>query len=113
MARHNKKHEQRKKSRTPHQEKASRPADPNVTAQYVRKIRIFLQMTARKQMKASELANKCRSKRAPSAYLAALEQLLHEGVILEKRDAYVLCSKDDCFPWRGRPPCRKFRICPG
>ncbi len=98
MARHNARHEKRKQNTgTAPRKRPVKPADPNVTAQYVRKIRIFLQMTARKQMKASELANKCRSKRAPSAYLAALEQLLHEGEILEKRDSYVLCSKDDCF----------------
>lgn len=95
MARHNKKHEQ-KKSPAP-KKRATKPADPNVVAQYTRKIQIFLQTTARKQLRASELANKCRAKRSMNAYLTAIEQLLHDGVILEKRDMYVLCSRDDCF----------------
>ncbi|MCR5718923.1 MAG: ribonuclease R [Oscillospiraceae bacterium] len=94
MARHNKKHEL-KKGAAPR--KSARPADPNVTAQFVRKIRIFLQTTARNQMKASELANKCRAKRSPAAFRAALELLLHQGEIIERRDSYALCSREDCF----------------
>ena len=95
MARHNKKHDSKKLKTEP--KKPARPANPEVTAQYVRKIQIFLQTTARKQMKQSELANKCRAKRSPAAFRAAIDQLMHEGVILERRDAYVLCSRDDCF----------------
>lgn len=95
MARHNKKHEQ-KKAPAP-KKRFTRPADPNVVAQFTRKIQIFLQTTARKQLRASDLAVKCRAKRSLNAYQTAVEQLLREGVILEKRDMYVLCSRDDCF----------------
>ena len=48
MARHNAKHNSRKKSPEPVKPKRSlKPADPAVTAQFVRKIQIFLQTTAR------------------------------------------------------------------
>ena len=98
MARHNAKHNSRKKSPEPVKPKRSlKPADPAVTAQFVRKIQIFLQTTARKQMKAAELANKCRAKRSPTSFQAALEQLIHEGKLLERRDVYVLVNKDECF----------------
>ena len=97
MARHNKKHEQKKKQDAAPKKRVTKPADPNVVAQYTRKIQIFLQTTARKQMRAAELASKCRAKRSMNAYLTAIEQLQREGVILERRDSYILCSKDDCF----------------
>lgn len=98
MARHNRKHQEKKTAAAPAPRKRpAKPADPNVTAQYVRKIRIFLQTTAKKQRKATELSVKCRAKRAPNAYRAALEQLLHEGVILERGDKIVLCDRDACF----------------
>ncbi|MBQ4465134.1 MAG: ribonuclease R [Oscillospiraceae bacterium] len=98
MARHNRKHDRKKQIADPAPKKrVSKPADPAAVAQFSRKIQIFLQTTARRQLRMSELANKCRAKRSPAAYRAALDQLLHEGVILEKRDFYVLCSKEECF----------------
>ena len=96
MARHNRKHEQKKTSAVP-KKRTAKPADPAVTAQFVRKIRIFLQTTARKQMKIRELTERCRVRRSPAAFYAAVEQMLREGEILERRDYYVLCNKEECF----------------
>lgn len=99
MARHNTKHEKRKKTpdikKIP--EKKSRHIKPEEQAQYCRKIKTFLQMTARKQMNRNELAQKCRAKRNPAAYDAALNQLLKEGVILESRQSYKLCNQEETF----------------
>lgn len=98
MARHNAKHH-RKKQNAPSAgaARSRRPADPAVTAQFCRKIRILLQTTAKKQLRQSDLANRCRAKRAPSAYKTAVSQLLREGVIFERRDWYVLSGQDDTF----------------
>ncbi len=94
MARHNRKHKQRKAADT---RKTTHPVNPAVQAQYVRKIRTLLQVTPRKQLSRSDLAGKCRSRRSPAAYQAAIEQLLKEGIIYEKRHAYVLCEHSDRF----------------
>ena len=98
MARHNAKHEKRKTSseiRTP--AKSRKPVKPEEQAQYCRKIQTFLQMTARKQMNQKELAQKCHSKRSPAAFQAAVSQLLKEGVLIETRQNYKLCSQEETF----------------
>jgi len=99
MARHNAKHEKRKKmpEANKHSKKKIQHIRPEEQAQYCRKIKTFLQMTVRKQMNRSELAQKCHAKRNPSAYDAALMQLIKEGVILESRQGYKLCSQDETF----------------
>ena len=96
MARHNKKHESRSKS-VPVSRRSSRPADPVLTAQFQRKIQMFLEIASRKQLKAATLAVKCRAKRSPAAYQAALNNLLQDGVLLEQKDSYVLCDRESCF----------------
>lgn len=98
MARHNAKHQRRKQAVSPESPKRPvRRADPAVTAQYCRKIRILLQKTAGKQLKASDLANRCRARRSPAAYEAALTSLLREGVIFERRGLYVLTEQAHSF----------------
>ncbi len=99
MARHNAKHEKRKKNPETEKQKIKKikAVKPEEQARYCRKIKAFLQMTARKQMKQNELAQKCRFKRNPSAYEAALQQLLKEGVILEVRHSYRLCNQEETF----------------
>lgn len=93
MARHNRKHTQRKTAALP--QTAAAHADPEKTEQLCRRIRTFLQTAPRHQLQQSELAGKCRSRRNPAAYQAALTKLRQEGVIRERRNAWVLC--DDCF----------------
>ena len=99
MARHNAKHERRKKTPETDRKKVKKikSVRPEEQAQYCRKIKTFLQMTARKQMNRNELAQKCRAKRNPSAYEAALQQLLKEGMILEYRQNYKLCNQEETF----------------
>ncbi len=99
MARHNPKHEKRKKSPEARSapKKKYKAVKPEEQAQYSRRIKTFLQMTARKQLNRNELAQKCHSKRNPAAYQAAVEQLLKEGVILESRQNYKLCNQDETF----------------
>lgn len=98
MARHNAKHQKRKllPDKKP-VKKISRTVNPEEQAQYCRKIKTFLQMTARKQLNQKELAQKCHSKRQPSAYQAAVAQLLREGVIMEVRQSYKLCDQNETF----------------
>ena len=98
MARHNAKHEKRKTSsevRKP--AKSRKTVKPEEQAQYCRKIKTFLQMTARKQINQKELAQKCHSKRSPAAFQAAVSQLLKEGVLIETRQNYKLCSQEETF----------------
>lgn len=94
MARHNAKHEKRKKKP---EIKKSRPVKAEERAEYCRKIKTFLQLTDRKQLNRNELAKKCHSKRNPAAYRAAAEQLLKEGIIREVRQNYRLCSQEGTF----------------
>lgn len=96
MARHNRKHNQKKRT-APTAPKTNRPVNPTIQAQYVKKIRSLLQVMPRRQLSQNELAGKCRSRRSPAAYHAAIEQLLKEGVLREKRHCYVLCDHSDCF----------------
>lgn len=103
MARHNTKHAKRKQAAQKlHSYKKTnktgrKAVNPEEQAQYCRKIKTFLQMTAKGQMQKQELAQKCHSKRNVSAYQSALKELLKKGVILERRQAYVLASKKDAF----------------
>lgn len=99
MARHNAKHEKRKQTsaKKPAVKKITKPANPEETAKYARKIKTFLQMTARKQMKQSELAVKCRAKRNLRAYDSAIEELLKNGEIIESRQSYKLSNQEECF----------------
>ncbi len=96
MARHNAKHN-RRKPQTPVVEHPKHPADPAVTADYERKIRLFLQQATDKRMQHGTLAVKCRAKRSPSAFHAALEKLIREGIILKKGESYTLSSRENCF----------------
>ena len=92
MARHNRKHEQRKQ-RHAHQPKISaRPVNPKLQEEYTRKIQIFLKTANMNRMRKADLANKCRWKRSPSAFNSALEQLIHEGTIRKERNFYYLCK---------------------
>ncbi|MBE6875210.1 MAG: ribonuclease R [Ruminococcus sp.] len=99
MARHNAKHERRKQSteRKAPARKIAKAVKPEEQAQYCRKIKTFLQMAARKQINQKELAQKCHSRRNPSAYQSAVAQLLKEGVILESRQNYKLCNQEESF----------------
>ncbi|MBR1555258.1 MAG: ribonuclease R, partial [Oscillospiraceae bacterium] len=99
MARHNAKHEKRKQfpEKKSSAKKITKAVKPEEQAQYCRKIKTFLQMTARKQMNQKELAQKCHSKRNPSAYQAAVAQLLKEGIMLESRQNYKLCNQEESF----------------
>ena len=96
MARHNAKHN-RRKPQTPVVEHPNHPADPAKTAEYERKIRLFLQQTVDKRMQHGTLAVKCRAKRSPSAFHAALDKLIREGTILKKGQSYTLSSRENCF----------------
>ncbi|MEE5991864.1 MAG: ribonuclease R [Oscillospiraceae bacterium] len=92
MARHNRKHELRK-HRHEHQPKTStRPVNPKLQEEYTRKIQIFLKTANMNRMRKTDLANHCRWKRSPSAFNAALEQLVHEGIIRKERNFYYLCK---------------------
>ena len=99
MARHNAKHEKRKQfpEKKSSAKKITKAVKPEEQAQYCHKIKTFLQMTARKQMNQKELAQKCHSKRNPSAYQAAVAQLLKEGIMLESRQNYKLCNQEESF----------------
>ncbi|MBR3629479.1 MAG: ribonuclease R [Oscillospiraceae bacterium] len=96
MARHNSKHN-RKKAHTPVVSHPKHPADPAKTAEFERKIRLFLQQSPDRRMQHGTLAVKCRARRSPAAFHAALEKLLKEGTILQKGQAYSLASREDCF----------------
>ncbi len=103
MARHNKKHDARKKLEARRKDPAkhaaakARPADPEQTAVFTQKIRLFLRMAPLGRMKQQDLANKCRAKRSPAAYAAAMEALLRAGEVREQRDTWTLCDPADCF----------------
>ena len=96
MARHNAKHN-RKKAQTPVTSHPKHPADPAKTADYERKICLFLQQSPDKRMQHGTLAVKCRARRSPSAFHAALDKLIKEGRILKKGQSYSLASREDCF----------------
>ncbi len=92
MARHNRKHEQRKQHHGHQPKIVARPVNPKLLEEYTRKIQIFLKTANMNRMKKNDLANKCRWKRSPSAFNSALEQLVHEGVIRKERNFYYLCQ---------------------
>lgn len=98
MARHNAKHDRRKSGKkaqiTPH---PKHPADPAKVKEYTTKICLFLQQSRETLMQHGTLANKCRASRSPSAFHAALEQLLREGTILKKGQAYGLTGRAGGF----------------
>ncbi|MBR7084858.1 MAG: ribonuclease R [Oscillospiraceae bacterium] len=98
MARHNAKHEKRKQTSAKKAPvKKIKSVSPEDTAKYARKIKTFLQMTARKQMKQSELAVKCRAKRNLNAYDSAIALLLKNGEIIASRQSYKLSNQEECF----------------
>lgn len=101
MARHNKKHEQRKrnaeKKAAPRHKRAVSVNKEELTA-CCNKIRTFLNQNGRKTMTAADLSRKCHSRRAPEVFRLAMEKLMREGVILERRGGYVLSEKRGCFP---------------
>ncbi len=103
MARHNRKHNQRKQKSNPAAGRAESPKtgkkiSPEEIAAFSNKIRTFLTQTSKRQLSAAELARKCRSGRQPEAFRQAMEQLRREGVIFEKRGGYALCERYHCFP---------------
>ncbi len=103
MARHNKKHNQRKEKRTApavhtRSRKSGKKANPEEIRSCANKIRTFLMQTGKRQLPAAELARKCRSSRCPEAFQLAMEQLLQQGVIFERRSGYALSERYDCFP---------------
>lgn len=103
MARHNKKHNQRKEKRTApavhtRAGKSGKKANPEEIRSCANKIRTFLTQTGKRQLPAAELARKCRSSRCPEAFQLAMEQLLKQGVIFERRSGYALSERYDCFP---------------
>ncbi len=103
MARHNKKHNQRKEKRTApavhtRARKSGKKANPEEIRSCANKIRTFLTQTGKRQLPAAELARKCRSSRCPEAFQLAMEQLLKQGVIFERRSGYALSERYDCFP---------------
>ncbi len=103
MARHNKKHNQRKEKHTApavhtRARKSGKKANPEEIRSCANKIRTFLTQTGKRQLPAAELARKCRSSRCPEAFQLAMEQLLKQGVIFERRSGYALSERYDCFP---------------
>lgn len=103
MARHNKKHDRRKARtaapavrKTPHT--SGKKASPEEIASCANKIRTFLMQTNQRQLPAAELARKCRSGKCPEAFQLAMEQLMQQGVIFERRRGYALCERFGCFP---------------
>ncbi len=92
MARHNRKHEQRKQRHGRQPKTSIHPVNPKLQEEYIRKIQIFLKTANMNRMRKTDLANKCRWKRSPSAFNSALEQLIHEGVIRKERNFYYLCK---------------------
>ncbi len=62
------------------------------------RIKTFLTQSGRRNMTAAELSKKCHSRRNPEAFRLAMEKLLREGVILERRSGYSLSEKHGCFP---------------
>lgn len=103
MARHNKKHERRKKREAQTAFRANTSgkavkASPEEIASCCNKIQTFLRQTQKRQLPAAEIARKCKSSRTPEAFRCAMEQLLRQGIIFEKRGGYALCERYDCFP---------------
>ena len=92
MARHNRKHELRKHRHEYQPKISARPVNPKLQEEYTRKIQIFLKTANMNRMRKTDLANHCRWKRSPSAFNAALEQLVHEGIIRKERNFYYLCK---------------------
>ncbi len=98
MARHNAKHEKRKaRSMQKKPVSAKKPINQEESRQFQRKIKVFLQMTAKGQLHQKELSQKCHSRRNPSAYQNALEVLHQEGWIREQGQYYILCSQENAF----------------
>ncbi len=101
MARHNKKHQLRKQNSTPpeaHTKASKHKADPAEIASCCNKIQTFLRQTSKRQLPAAELARKCRSARCPEAFQLAMEQLVKQGIIFERRSGYALSERYNCFP---------------
>ncbi len=101
MARHNRKHQQRKQNAAktaahPHK-RAVNVSQEEITS-CCNRIRTFLNQNGRRSMTAVELSKKCHSRRTPEAFRLAMEKLLREGVILERRNGYSLSEKRGCFP---------------
>lgn len=99
MARHNAKHQRRKAGGTAPSLAANpkHPSDPAKQADFERKICLFLQQSHETLMQHGTLANKCRAKRSPASFHAALDKLIREGTILRKGQAYGLCSRAGGF----------------
>ncbi len=101
MARHNKKHNQRKAKQTPAVHTDARRSRKKVSPEEItacaNKIRTFLMQTPKRQLPAADLARKCRSSRCPEAFRQGMEQLLRQGVIFERRGGYALSERNDCF----------------
>ena len=92
MARHNRKHEQRKLRHGRQPKISAHPVNPKLKEEYTRKIQIFLKTANMNRMRKSDLANQCRWKRSPSSFSAALEQLTRQGIIRKERNFYYLCK---------------------
>lgn len=92
MAKHNEKHSKRRT--VPMRKKPIRQEE---IRHFANAIKTFLQQTHKRHLAAGELSQKCRSRRNPAAFQAALEQLLREGVILERRNGYTLADRTGCF----------------
>ncbi len=92
MSKH--KEQSRKRQSVPARKKPVRQED---IRHFENAIRTFLQQTHKRHLAAGELSQKCRSRRNPAAYQAALGQLLREGVILERRSGYTLADRTGCF----------------
>ncbi|MBR1898250.1 MAG: ribonuclease R [Oscillospiraceae bacterium] len=96
MARHNRKHIRKKQLSA--QTVSRHPADPQITEQYIRKIKVALRSARMHRMKPQEMEAKCRAMRSPASYLAAVEQLRREGFLREVRGRFVLCEGENTFP---------------
>ncbi len=99
MAKHGK---PQHKSRKPQKHVESRkPMTANISPaeleHYAHTIETFLRQSKRQHLSAEELAKKCRSRRSPRAYQAAIEQLLRQGRILQKRNGFTLAEASGCF----------------
>ncbi|MDE6088080.1 MAG: ribonuclease R [Oscillospiraceae bacterium] len=62
---------------------------------FCRKIRTFLEL--HRKLSRNELIQKCRSRRNPQAFQAALEELQRKGEILERGKYYILADQDKTF----------------
>ncbi len=70
---------------------------PEEITHYENRIRATLTQSHKRRMGSSELSQKCRSRRNPAAYQAAIEKLLREGRIVERRAGFALADRTGCF----------------